>query len=190
MKLVAEPPEENSYRSNLRALPQACALSLQAQRLLEEGVQFLREGDSANAIGPLSKCLEYAPEFPAGHMYLGLAHAMNHSVYPAFDHLERATRLDPNSFSAHYLLAQFNFKLRIPQKGYAAAERALRCARAPQERRMLAQLLKEEQARKNSGIARPWFNKEFSFRSLFLMGGGVAAMIALLIIRVILAQAQ
>ena len=35
--------------------------------------------------------------------------------------------MDPENFATHYTLAQLNFKLRIPQKGYEAAEKT-RCA--------------------------------------------------------------
>jgi tetratricopeptide (TPR) repeat protein len=156
-------------------------LSLQARESFQEGVALIQAGEAKSAIVALSRCIEHGPDFTEAHIYLGVAHAMTCGVYPAMDHLERATELEPDSFMAHFMVAQLNFKLRIPQKGYAAAERALKCARAPQERRMLAQLLKEEHAREHNGIARPWFNKPFSFKSLVVLGGGLAAAVVALI---------
>jgi hypothetical protein len=119
--------------------------------------------------------VEEAPAFPEAHVCLGLAHALTHNIYPALDHLEIATKLDPDSFAAHFTLAQLNFKLRIPQKGYKAAEHALASVRTIEQRRMLTQLLREERARERDGISRPWFNKPFSAPLVFLAGSGLAA---------------
>ena len=80
-------------------------------------------------------------------MFLGIAHALTYNIYPAIDHLETAAQLDQNSFGAHYTMAQLNFKLRIPQKGYEAARLALKCVRTLEQRKMLTQLLREEKAR-------------------------------------------
>ena len=115
---------------------------------------------------------------------LGLATALSNTIYPAIDHPALAARLQPDSFAAPYTLAQLNFKLRIPQKGYAAAERALRCVSTLEQRKMLTQLLKEERAREHSGIARPWFGKAYSKPGLFLAGSGLAAVIGALLLHV------
>ena len=72
--------------------------------------------------------------------------------------------------------------MRIPQKGYEAAEMALRCVVTIEQRKMLAELLKEERARERNGIARPWFNTPFNKIGLVLAGGGLAtAIVALLV---------
>jgi hypothetical protein len=49
---------------------------------------------------------------------------------------------------------------------------------------MLTELLKEERAHERNGIARPWFNKPFSKVTLFLLGGGMAAAIVMLLMHV------
>ena len=151
------------------------AISIAAQEELHEGLLHLQSGDAAQAVAALSRCVEHEPEFGDGHVFLGIAHALNHSIYPALDHLEEATRLRQDSFAAHYTLAQLNFKLRIPQKGYEAAERARQCAATVEQRRMLTQLLREERARDRNGIGRPWFNKAMPARFLFLAGSLIAA---------------
>jgi hypothetical protein len=153
------------------------AISPQAREDFEQGMQHLQAGDAAEAVVALSRCVETAPGFTQGHMFLGIAHALTYSIYPAIDHLEIAAKLDRASFAAHFTLAQLNFKLRIPQKGYEAAKDALRCVTTLEQRKMLTQLLKEERVRENNGIARPWFNKPFSRPALFLAGSGLAAAI-------------
>ena len=60
--------------------------------------------------------------------------------------------LEQDSFAAHFTLAQLNFKLRIPQKGYEAAEHARRCVSTVEQRKMLTELLKEERARNGTGL--------------------------------------
>ena len=149
-----------------------------------EGVDHLQTGDAGAALNALSRCTEISPTFGEAHVFLGLANALSHKIYPAIDHLELATQLQPDSFAAHYTLAQLNFKLRIPQKGYAAAQQALRCVSTLEQRKMLTQLLKEERARERNGIARPWFNTPFSKPGLFLAGGGLAAAIVALLLHV------
>lgn len=156
----------------------------EAVECFQEGVELLQMGDSGGALAALSRSTEIAPAFGEAHVFLGLANALSNRIYPAIDHLELATRLQPDSFAAHYTLAQLNFKLRIPQKGYEAAELALRCVRTLEQRKMLTQLLREERARERNGIARPWFNTPFSKPGLFLAGGGLAAAIVAVLVHV------
>ena len=158
------------------------ALSAKAMQSFHEGLECLQSGEPAAAVVALSRSLEHAPDFAPGHVFLGIAHALTSNIYAAIDHLEMATRLEQDSFAAHFTLAQLNFKLRIPQKGYEAAEQARRCAGTLEQRTMLTNLLKEERARQRNGIARPWFNKPFSVPALVLAGGGLAAaLIAILV---------
>jgi hypothetical protein len=152
-------------------------VSALARQYLAEGVQHIQTGEGEAAVAVLSLAVEQAPEFSDAHVFLGIAQALTHRIYPALDHLEEAARLDEDSFPAHYTLAQLNFKLRIPQKGYEAAERARRCNITLEQRKLLTALLREEKAREKNGIARPLFNKPFSVPALFLAGSGLAAAI-------------
>ena len=153
------------------------AVSIQARQYFQEGMTHLQSGEAAEAVVALSQSIEHAPAFPQAHVFLGIAHALTSNIYPAIDHLEEAARLDPDSFTAHFTLAQLNFKLRIPKPGYEAAQRALKCVQTLEQRKMLTQLLKEERQREGNGIARPSFTKPFGARMLFLMGSALAATI-------------
>jgi tetratricopeptide (TPR) repeat protein len=153
------------------------AISAQARQHFQEGIARLQSGDAAGAVAAFSQCLEHSPEFSEGHVFLGIAHSLTYNIYPAIDHLEEAGRLDPDSFAAHYTLAQLSFKLRIPKNGYEEARHALRCVQTLEQRKLLTQLLKEERDRERNGIARPSFNKPFSMRILVLAGGAIAAAI-------------
>jgi len=166
--------EMTPFSEALQSL-QSRALPAAATQSFREGLEYLQTGDAAAAVAALSQCLEHAPNFASGHLFLGIAQALTYTIYPAIDHLEMATRLEPDSFAAHFTLAQLNFKLRIPQKGYEAAERARQCIGTLDQRKMLTHLLKEERTRERNGIARPWFNKPFSVPALVVGGGGLLA---------------
>src|SRR5437016_3558170 len=102
-------------------------LSIQATQYFEEGTTHLQSGDAVAAVAAFSRSVEHAPAFPPAHLFLGIAYALTSNIYRSIDHLEEAAKLDPDSFAAHYTLAQLNFKMRIPAKGYEAANMALRC---------------------------------------------------------------
>jgi len=165
-------------------LPAYRALSTEARNCFQEGLTKLQAAEPAEAVELLCCAVELAPQFPEARICLGLAYALTYNIYPAIDHLEMAGELDPESFAAHFTLAQLNFKLRIPQKGYEAANLALKCVSTIEQRRMLTELLKEERARERNGIARPWFNKPFNRIGVYLMGGGFAAAIVALLLHV------
>jgi len=163
-------------------LPTHLALTAEARSTFQQGMAKLQMAEPAEAVELLSRTVELAPYFPEARICLGLAYALTHNIYPAIDHLEAAGTIDPENFAAHYTLAKLNFKLRIPQKGYEASQKALGCITNLEQRKMLTELLKEERARERNGIARPWFNKSLSkFEKLFLSGGLAAAIVALLL---------
>jgi tetratricopeptide (TPR) repeat protein len=159
------------------AFSATATLPAEATSAFRDGMNYLQMGEGHKAVTMLTRAIEHAPDFSAGHAFLGVAHALTNSIYPALDHLECATKLEPDNFAAHFLLAQLNFKLRIPQKGYLEAEQALRCVRTLEQRKMLTQLLAGERARERNGIARPWFNKPFNASALLVAGSGLAAAI-------------
>ena len=164
--------------------PPILGVAPEALECFHEGLERLQTGDAGGALAALFQCTEMAPSFGEAHVFLGLANALSNKIYPAIDHLELAAELQPDSFAAHYTLSQLNFKLRIPQKGYAAAQEALRCVTTLEQCKMLTQLLKEERARERNGIARPWFNKPYSKPGLFIAGSGLAAVVGALLLHV------
>ena len=177
MSNTALPVEETMAAPLILKERVAPAVPALAKQYLEEGVTQIQLGEAKAAVEALTRAVEQAPEYSDAHVFLGIAHALDNNVYPALDHLEEATRLDEDSFAAHYTLAQLNFKLRIPKTGYEAAERARQTAMTIEQRKLLTNLLREEKAREKNGIARPLFNKPFSVPALFLAGSGLAAAI-------------
>jgi hypothetical protein len=158
------------------------AVPAEAMQSFHQGMECLQSGDARAAVAALSRTIVQAPDFAPGHIFLGIAHALSSEIYPAIDHLEMAAHLEQDSFAAHFTLAQLSFKLRIPQKGYEAAERARQCTGTLEQRKMLTNLLKEERARERNGIARPCFEKPFSLPALLLGGSAlIAALIAILL---------
>ncbi|MBZ5630824.1 MAG: hypothetical protein LAO06_18365 [Acidobacteriia bacterium] len=159
-------------------------LSVPALQRFHEGLEQLSLGEPAAAVVALNSALEHAPNSPDLHVALGVAYAMTCRIYPAIDHLTRASDLEPGNFHAQFKLAQLYFTLRVPAKGYELARRALECAGTLDERRLIAQLLRHERQRERDGIARPWFYKTFSRPILWLGATGMAAMLFALLLRV------
>ncbi len=174
--------QSGSYQPGvaLQQFPALAGLSAEARDCFQEGLVRLQSAEPEEAVKLLLRTVELAPAFPEGRICLGLAYALTHNIYPAIDSLEMAGELDPENFAAHFTLAKLNFKLRIPQKGYEAAQRALKCITNIEQRKMLTELLKEERARERDGIARPWFNRPFGRPTLIVLGSAFAvALIAL-----------
>lgn len=182
-KVLSFKQESNGLGVALQ-LPAHLALSPEARHCFQEGLARLQVAEPAEAVDLLSRAVELAPQFPEARICLGLAYALTYNIYPALDQLEVAGELDPESFAAHFTLAKLNFKLRVPQKGYEAAQKALKCVTTIEQRKMLAELLKEERARERNGIARPWFNTPFSKTGLYLAGAALASAIVALLVHV------
>ena len=140
------------------------------------GIDSLNCGEAKAAATCFEEALRLAPDFADGHIGLGIAYAIDSRVYLALDHLEHAVKLEPGNFYAHFKLGQLYFKLRGTQKGYEQADRALACATSLEERKLVAQLLREERQQEKNGEMRPWWNKPFSKSSAYL---GVALLAGL-----------
>jgi len=138
------------------------ALSAEARQAFGAGMELLGVGEPCEALQKLEEAVACAPHYSDGYVGLGIAYAMTSQVYPALDSFERAAELDPTNFYAHFKLAQFHFKLRIPDKGYEAAGRALNCATTLEEKRLVAQILKEERGREAGGVRRPSWSRPYS----------------------------
>jgi tetratricopeptide (TPR) repeat protein len=151
-------------------------LPAKAERCFREGIEQLGLGEPEQARIAFELALEQAPGFADAHVGMGIAHALCSDVYRAIDHLQAAIELAPASFYAHFKLSQLYFKLRVPGKGYAEAKLALRSAAEWDERRLLAQLLREERARERDGIGRPWWNRPFGASAL--VAGATTAILA------------
>ena len=142
--------------------------------LFRAGIEHLSCGDAGQALKSFKRLVEIEPRFANGHVGLGIAYAVDYEIYPAIDHFETAAAIEPRNFFAHFKLGQLYFKLRVPQKGYDAMARALDCATTLNERRLVAQLIREEKQRERNGLARPWWTRPFSMGAL-LAGAGLLA---------------
>jgi tetratricopeptide (TPR) repeat protein len=161
---------------------ETAAIPVPALADFHQGLAMMEAGQAREAVAALRRCVELAPSFTAGHLCLGVAHAVSCSVYPAIDHLQKATELSPLNFAAHYTLARFYFTLRIPNKGYEFAERSLECANTREERVALSQLLQKERERERNGIARPLFDRHFGRKARVAVASMIAACICAILV--------
>ena len=138
-----------------------------------EGLELINRGDASAAAECFEQIVAIAPDYADAHVGLGIAYAVRGRVYPALDHLQEATGLEPDNFFAHFKLGQLYFKLRIPQKGYDEMRKALDCATSAGERKLVGLLIHEEKQHEKKGLARPTWNRTFSRRSLWLLAASV-----------------
>ena len=166
----------------LAARPSSRIIPTQALNCFQSGMEFLGSGEAGQAQLWFEKAIVAAPDFADAHVGLGIALAVDHDIYRAIDHFERATELEPANFYAHFKLGQLFFKLRVPRKGYDEMARALDYAGSLAERRLVAQLIKEEKQREKNDVQRPWWNKKFSPWFLAVVLGVVTALFAAAVI--------
>lgn len=155
-------------------LPRHPELPDGAQRDFATGIEMLGVGEPVRAAECLERVLQVAPGFADGHVALGMAYAVASNIYPALDHLDRAIKLAPSNFFAHFKLGHLYFRLRVPRKGYLEMERALDCATSVRERKLAAYLIREERQREHGSIQRPWWHKPFSRKTLYIAATAVA----------------
>lgn len=159
----------------------AQAISPEILRSFSEGIHRLNTGQVKPAAEALEEVIAIHPNFADAHIALGIAFAMDARVYPALDHLKRAAELEPDNFYAHFKLAQLFFKLRTTKKGYEAASHALRCVTSLEEKKLVAQLLKEERQREHHEIQRPQWSARASRISAWVAAMmGLAAILMLI----------
>ena len=96
--------------------PPSLEFPREAVEYFREDVERLQMGDPGAALTALSRSTDIAPTFGEAHVFLGLANALSCNIYPAIDHLELAARLQPESFAAHYTLAQSTSSCASPRK--------------------------------------------------------------------------
>jgi tetratricopeptide (TPR) repeat protein len=149
------------------------ALPMEISRRFSEGLELMNHGEPAAAAAYFEQIVEMRPEFADAHIGLGIAYAVIGNIYPAMDHLEEATSLEPNNFFAHFKLGQLMFKLHVPAKGYEEMQKALDCATSIDERKLVGQLIHEQKQREEKGLARPTWNRPFSSKTLLLVGASV-----------------
>lgn len=138
-----------------------------------EGLELINRGEASAAAACFEQIVEMNPDFADAHVGLGIAYAVRGRVYPALDHLEEATNLEPDNFFAHFKLGQLYFKLRVPKKGYDEMRAALDCAASNAERKLVGQLIREEKQHEKKGLARPTWNRAFSRSTLWLLAASV-----------------
>ena len=153
--------------------PRNATFPIEISRKFSEGLEFINHGEPAAAATCFEQIVQALPDFADAHVGLGIAYAVTGEIYPALDHLEEATSLEPNNFFAHFKLGQLQFKLHVPKKGYEEMQKALDCATTVEERKLVGQLIHEQKQREHKGLARPTWDRSFSRKTFLLVGASV-----------------
>jgi tetratricopeptide (TPR) repeat protein len=153
--------------------PRSAALPMEVSQRFSEGFELMNRGEPDAAATRFEQIVQMLPEFADAHIGLGIAYAVKGKIYPALDHLEQATHLEPDNFFAHFKLGQLRFKLNVPKKGYEEMQKALDCATSIEERKLVGQLIHEQKKREQKGLARPTWDRPFSGKALLLVAASV-----------------
>lgn len=154
------------------------ALSAEVSDIFSQALDLLNLGEAKLAACDLERVVAAYPDYADARIALGIAYAMTSRIYPALDNLKKATELEKNNFFAHFKLAHLYFKLRVPKEGYQAISQAWQCAETIQEKRLVAQLLKEERQRERGEIQRPDWGTHSSMIAFWLaVAMGILAVI-------------
>lgn len=148
-------------------------LPMEVSQRFSEGLELMNHGESAAAAICFEQIVQALPKCADAHVGLGIAYAVTGKIYPALDHLEEATNLEPDNFFAHFKLGQLQFKLHVPKKGYEEMQKALDCATSIEERKLVGRLIHEQKQREQKGLARPTWDRPFSRKTLLLVAASV-----------------
>ncbi len=138
-----------------------------------QGLERINEGDASGAAACFEQIVERNPEYADARVGLGIAYAIQGRVYPALDHLQEATSLEPENFFAHFKLGQLYFKLHVSKKGYEEMRKALDCATCVEERKLVGQLIHQEKQHEKKRLNRPTWDRPFPRRTMWLLAASV-----------------
>ncbi len=129
----------------------------------------------ADFIASLSKACAENPENADLHTCLGIAHAMNHDVYPSMDALETARRIEPDNFFAQLKYSELLFRLKVIDRAEEETAAALGLAGNGWELSLARRQLSEIRQLRRKGLTRPAWTKSLRAPAigflLLLLGG-------------------
>jgi Flp pilus assembly protein TadD len=148
-----------------------------------QGLERINLGDASGAAACFEQIVERNPDYADAHVGLGIAYAIHGRVYPALDHLQEATSLEPHNFFAHFKLGQLYFKLHVTKKGYEEMRKALDCATSNEERKLVGQLIHQERQYEKKRLNRPTFDRPFSGRTKWLLAASVVVPVLVMFLK-------
>ena len=93
---------------------------------------------------------------------LGIAHAMNYSVYESMDILDEARALGPSNFMAQFKFAELHYRLRALHVAEAETVRALALATTPLELEQARRQLNDIRRMTREGTIKPMWTKSLT----------------------------
>ena len=99
------------------------------------------------------------PRNAALHTFLGIAHAMNYSVYESMDALETACKMAPQDFFVQFKYSELFFRLRLMDRAEEETSRAMALANTASEISLVGKQLSEIRRLRRNGVARPAWTK-------------------------------
>ena len=136
------------------------------------------KADLALHIGSLEKACEENPHSADLRTCLGMAYAMDFSVYKSMDALEAAVQLDQTHFFAQFKYAELLYRLRALPRAEEETVKALDLAGNGWEFAMARKQLQEIRALWRNGTQKPAWTKSLRVPVAVLLGLAAVASVA------------
>lgn len=98
--------------------------ALSAESWAEQGIQLCRKARWKDAIDPLRRAIEFSPDHPVAHFYLGEAYNHTDDLPAALAAFEAAVRANPTYWRAFKGIGIVLDRMRRPAEAAAAYQRA------------------------------------------------------------------
>ncbi|MDO8431737.1 MAG: hypothetical protein Q7S58_04920 [Candidatus Binatus sp.] len=128
-----------------------------ADALLRRGMEALEFDRIDEAVGVLRQAAEIAPDSHDVQLIYGVALMRAMEMYPAIAALEAAIALDPQSFFAHFRIAEAYMRVGVPSRAKEYLDTAMQISVTPEQRKMVRELASLEAKRAPLRVWRPDF---------------------------------
>jgi Tfp pilus assembly protein PilF len=130
-----------------------------ADTLLRRGMEALEFNRNEEAVGVMRQAAELAPDSHDVQLVLGLALMRSMELQEAIAAFEAAIAIDPQSFFAHFRIAEAYMRVGVPTRAKEYLDTAMQVSVTPEQRQMVRQLLSLEAKRAPTRVWRPDFSR-------------------------------
>ncbi len=158
-------PVEVAAQDQMMANKRPTPIVRDADALLLRGMEALEFNRIDEAVGVLRQAAELAPDSHDVQLIFGVALMRAMEMYPAIAALETAIALDPQSFFAHFRIAEAYMRMGVPSRAKEYLDTAMQISVTPEQRQMVRELASLEARRAPTRVWRPDFLTRLSKRT-------------------------
>ena len=130
-----------------------------ADALLRRGIEAVEFNRIDEAVGVLRQAAELTPDSHDVQLVYGIALMRAMEMGQAIAALEAAIAINPKSFFAHFRIAEAYLRVGVPTRAKEYLDTAMQISEAPEQRKMVRELLSLEAKRAPRRAWRPDFSR-------------------------------